>query len=211
MLAKICGLTTPEAVDASLTGGARYLGFVFFPKSPRSLTSERAAALAAPARGRADIVAVTVDATDEALEDLARTLKPDYIQLHGSESPARAAAVRSYAGKGIIKALGIARAEDLGEAAAYREVADMLLFDAKPPPEAALPGGNGIAFDWGILQGRAPKKPWFLSGGLTPENVSEAGALSGAPIVDVSSGVEARPGVKDPTRIAAFLAAAGRS
>jgi len=205
---KICGLSDAEGMDAALTGGARYVGFVFFPKSPRHLSVEKAASLATPARGRADTVAVTVDADDDLLGAIARTLQPDWIQLHGAETPARAAAVRRYAGKGVIRALGVARAADLAAIDGYAEAADAFLFDAKAPPEAALPGGNGAAFDWRILAGRSFARPWFLSGGLDADNVAEAIATSAARMVDVSSGVERAPGVKDPLRIEAFLAAA---
>lgn len=205
---KICGLSDTEGMDAALTGGARYVGFVFFPKSPRHLSVEKAASLAIPARGRADTVAVTVDADDDLLGAIARTLQPDWIQLHGAETPARAAAVRRYAGKGVIRAFGVARAADLTAIDAYTEAADAFLFDAKAPPEAALPGGNGAAFDWRILAGRSFARPWFLSGGLDADNVAEAIATSAARMVDVSSGVERAPGVKDPLRIEAFLAAA---
>ncbi|MBL8558362.1 MAG: phosphoribosylanthranilate isomerase [Hyphomonadaceae bacterium] len=205
---KICGLSDAEGMDAALTGGARYVGFVFFPKSPRHLSVEKAASLATPARGRADTVAVTVDADDDLLGAIARTLQPDWIQLHGAETPARAAAVRRYAGKGVIRAFGVARAADLTAIDAYTEAADAFLFDAKAPPEAALPGGNGAAFDWRILAGRSFARPWFLSGGLDADNVAEAIATSAARMVDVSSGVERAPGVKDPLRIEAFLAAA---
>ena len=205
---KICGLTDPQSVRATLDGGARFIGFMFFAKSPRNVTLDQAAALAGPARGRAEIVAVTVDASDDALAAIQTVLKPDYIQGHGAETPARVAAMRRFAPKGVIKAFGIATAEDLAATAQFQE-ADYLLLDAKAPAGAERPGGNGAAFDWTILQGRRLPRPWMLSGGLTPQNAAEAIALSGAALVDVSSGVEARPGVKDPERIAAFLAAAG--
>lgn len=203
--AKICGLTTPEALDAAVVGEAPFVGFVVFPKSPRHLPPDRLAALLERARGRAQTVIVTVDADDAALAEIGR-LKPDWIQLHGAESPRRVSEARRFAQRGAIKALGIARAEDFAAAAAFEPVADMLLFDAKPPP-GGLPGGNALAFDWGILAGRRFSRPWFLSGGLTPENVREAITASGASLVDVSSGVESAPGLKDPLRIAQFLAA----
>ena len=208
---KICGLSDPAGVAAALEGQARYLGFVFVAKSPRDVTPERAAALAAHAAGRADTVAVTMDADDATLTVIARTLGPDWIQLHGREPPERVAAVRRFARKGLIKAIGVARAEDLAAAARYAPVADMLMFDAKAPEGAALPGGNGAAFDWRMLAGQRFARPWLLSGGLTPENVAEALRESGAATVDVSSGVESAPGVKDPGRIARFLAAARSS
>jgi phosphoribosylanthranilate isomerase len=150
---------------------------------------------------------VTVDADDDLLAQIARAAAPDWVQAHGSESPARTAALKRFAAKGVIRALGVARATDLVAAQAYEAAADMLLFDAKPPP-GGLPGGNAAAFDWGILKGRAFSRPWLLSGGLTPENVREAIAASGAGLVDVSSGVESAPGLKHPGRIAEFLAAA---
>lgn len=205
--AKICGLNDPAGVAAALRGQARYLGFVFFAKSPRNVSPERAAALAAPAAGRADTVAVTVDPDDEALAIIAATLKPDWIQLHGREDPTRAAAVARYARKGVIKAIGVARIEDLAVADRYTTAVAALMFDAKAPEGANLPGGNGAAFDWQMLGGLKFARPWFLSGGLTAENVAEAVRASGAGAVDVSSGVESAPGVKDPVRIARFLTA----
>lgn len=205
--AKICGITTAEALDAAIAGGARYVGFVIYPKSPRHLARDKLAALAERARGRVETVAVTVDADAELLAGVAAYARPDWIQLHGAESPTKTAEARRYARKGLIKALGVARSEDLAEAAAYESAADMLLFDAKPPP-GGLPGGNAAAFDWAILAGRRFRRPWLLSGGLSPENVAEAVAASGAALVDVSSGVETAPGLKDPLRIAQFLAAA---
>jgi phosphoribosylanthranilate isomerase len=208
---KICGLTSAEAVATAAQGGARYLGFVFFPKSPRNIAPDRAAGLAGPIRRRVDIVAVVVNPDETLLEAIARTLQPDWIQLHGDESPARTAAARRFAAKGVIKALPVARSEDLAGMDAFTEAADMLLFDAKAPPGAVLPGGNGAAFDWKILRVRKFPKPWILSGGLSPENVREAVSTSEAAAVDVSSGVESAPGVKDPTRIERFLAEARAS
>ncbi len=205
--AKICGIRDVAALDAALTHGARFIGLVFFAKSPRHVSFDAAATLAARARGRADIVAVTVDAEDDLLAQIARAVRPDWVQAHGGESPARTAALTAFASKGVIKALGLARAADLGSAGAFEAAADMLLFDAKPPP-GGLPGGNAAAFDWGILKGRAFSRPWLLSGGLTPQNVREAIDASGAGLVDVSSGVESAPGLKHPGRIAEFLAAA---
>ena len=204
---KICGLTDPAGLNAALSGGARYVGFVFYPKSPRNLSVDKAASLAGAARGRADIVAVTVDADDDLFARIASALSPDWVQLHGSETPARVASARRFASKGVIRAVGIARAGDLAAVDGYAEAADAFLFDAKAPADAALPGGNGAAFDWRILAGRQFARPWFLSGGLDAGNVAEAVSVSGAPRVDVSSGVEEAPGVKDPCRIAAFLAA----
>jgi phosphoribosylanthranilate isomerase len=203
---KICGIKDAPTMDAALAG-ARFVGLVFFPKSPRAVSLEAAATLAARARGKAEVVAVTVDAADALLADIAAAVRPDWIQLHGAESPARTREARRFAQRGVIKALGVARSDDLAAAAAYEAVSDMLMFDARPPP-GGLPGGNAAAFDWGILSGRCFARPWFLSGGLTPENVRGAITASGAALVDVSSGVEAAPGLKDPDRIAHFLAAA---
>ena len=204
---KICGITDARALDAAIDGGARYVGFVVYPKSPRHLSRDKLAALANRARGRAEIVAVTVDTDDEVLSLIQHHAKPDWIQLHGRERPAMVAHARQYARTGVIKALGVARREDLDGARAYENVAEMLMFDAKPPP-GGLPGGNAQAFDWRILAGQSFSRPWMLSGGLTPANVQEAIAASGAAIVDVSSGVESAPGLKDPDKIAAFLKAA---
>jgi phosphoribosylanthranilate isomerase len=209
--AKICGLSTPEAVRAALDGGAAYVGFVFFPKSPRSIDPEVAVRLAAPARGRAQIVAVTVDPDDALLDRLMATLRPDLIQLHGKETPARVAAVKARTGALAIKALPIADAADLDGARAYQGVADHLMFDAKAPPGAALPGGNGEGFDWKLLAGRRLDRDWFLAGGLDPWNIADALAISRAPLVDVSSGVERGPGYKDPALISAFLEAVSRA
>lgn len=205
--AKICGLTTPETLDAALTGGAAFVGAVIFPKSPRHIDPLHAATLFERARGKAGIVAVTVDADDALLTEIALILKPDLIQLHGSETPERAMRVRTLTGAGIIRALSVRTAADIDAAAAWEPVVDHLMFDAKPPEGSALPGGVGASFDWSLLARRSFGKPWFLAGGLTPANVAEAARITGAPLVDVSSGVESAPGVKDPTRIAAFLEA----
>ncbi len=205
--AKICGIIDPAALDAAIVGGARFVGLVFFTKSPRNLSMEAAAALAARARGRADIVAVTVDADDALLEQIAKAVRPDWVQAHGAEGPHRVSALARFAAKGVIKALGIGRLGDLKRAADFEAPADMLLFDAKAPA-GGLPGGNAVAFDWNLLAGRRFSRPWLLSGGLTPENVGEAIAASGAALVDVSSGVESAPGLKDSAKIAQFLAAA---
>lgn len=205
--AKICGITDARALDAAIDGGARFVGFVVYPKSPRHLSRDKLAALADRARGKAEIVVVTVDADEELLAAIAAYARPDWIQLHGAESPGKTAQARQYARQGLIKALGVARTEDLAQASAYEAAAEMLLFDAKPPP-GGLPGGNALAFDWQILAGRRFARPWILSGGLTPNNVAEAASASGATVVDVSSGVEAGPGLKDPLKIAEFLAAA---
>ena len=205
---KICGLTTPDTLDAALAGGAAFVGAVVFPKSPRHLEPLHAATLFERARGRARIVAVTVDADDVLLTEIALILRPDLIQLHGSETPARAERVRTLTGAGIIKALPIRAHEDFAKAEAWEPFADHLMFDARPPEESQLPGGVGARFDWTLLADRAFRRPWFVAGGLTPANVAEAIRISGAPAVDVSSGVETSPGVKEPALIAAFLEAA---
>jgi phosphoribosylanthranilate isomerase len=205
---KICGLTTPETLDAALAGGAAFVGAVVFPKSLRHLDPLHAATLFERARNRAKIVAVTVDADDALLTEIALILKPDLIQLHGAESPARAEQVRTLTGAGIIKALPIRVHEDFAEAEAWEPFVDHLMFDAKPPAGSDLPGGVGARFDWTLLADRAFRRPWFVAGGLTPGNVAGAIRISGAPMVDVSSGVESAPGVKDPALIAAFLEAA---
>jgi phosphoribosylanthranilate isomerase len=209
--AKICGVSTPEAVRAALDGGAGWLGFVFFPKSPRNLALPAAVRLAEPVRGRAKVVALLVDPTDAQVDEVARGLKPDLLQLHGRESPARVREIAVRAGCGVIKALPVADASDLAAAGAYEDLVEHLMFDAKPPKDAALPGGAGRAFDWSLMSGRRFKRPWFLAGGLDPWNVTEAAAVSGAPLVDVSSGVERGPGLKDAALIAAFLDAVRRA
>jgi phosphoribosylanthranilate isomerase len=205
--AKICGINDVRALDAAIDGGARFVGFVVYPKSPRHLSRDKLAALAERARGKAEIVVVTVDADEELLSGIAAYARPDWIQLHGAEKPGQVAQARQYARLGLIKAIGVARSSDLAQTAAYEPVAEMLLFDAKPPP-GGLPGGNAAAFDWGILAGRRFSRPWLLSGGLTPIKVAEAISASGAGLVDVSSGVESAPGLKDPLLVAQFLAAA---
>ncbi|HEY0103077.1 MAG TPA: phosphoribosylanthranilate isomerase [Brevundimonas sp.] len=205
---KICGLTTPETLDAALAGGAGFVGAVVFPKSPRHLDPLHAAALFERARGRAKVVAVTVDADDALLTEIALILKPDLIQLHGSETPERAERARLLTGAGIVKAVAIRNADDVAKAKAWEAVADYLMFDAKPPEGSDLPGGVGARFDWSLMAGQAFRRPWFLAGGLTPANVDEAVRVSGARAVDVSSGVESVPGVKDAALITAFLEAA---
>jgi len=206
--AKICGVTTPDALDAALAGGARYVGFVLHAKSPRLLKLDAAKPLFERARSRTDTVAVIANAPMDRFRELAAVLQPDWIQAHGDEEPAQLAALRPLARKGVIKALGVATAADFAQIARFTEVANMFLFDAKPPAGADRAGGHGAAFDWTILAGRRFPRPWFLSGGLHAENVREAIQTSGAGLVDVSSGVESAPGLKDPARIAAFLSAA---
>ena len=209
--AKICGLSTPEAVAAALAGGAAYLGFMFFARSPRNVSPEAAARLAAPARGPARIVAVTVDPDDAELDRIAAVLNPDLIQLHGRETPARAAAVAARTGAGVIKVLQVSDASDVTAASAYEGAVEHLMFDTKPPKDADRPGGNGASFDWSLLAGRRYARSWFLAGGLDPWNAAEAISQSGAPLLDVSSGVERGPGVKDPALISAFLEAVRRA
>jgi len=205
---KICGISTPEAVTAALSGGAGWLGFMFFARSPRNLAPDAAARLAQPVRGQAKIVAVLVDPDDAEVDRVAQVLKPDLIQLHGAETPARARAIGVRAGAGIIKALPVSEASDLARAGEYESVVEHLMFEGRPVPDADRPGGGGQAFDWTLLAGRSFQRPWFLAGGLDPWNLSEAVQQSGAPLVDVSSGVERGPGLKDPALIRAFLDAA---
>jgi phosphoribosylanthranilate isomerase len=206
---KICGLRSPDAVAAAVGAGAAYLGFVFFPRSPRHVTLAEAAALAVEVPPGVAKVALVVDADDAALEALVAAVPVDMIQLHGNESPERVRAVRARFGLPVMKAVGIAGPEDLEKIETYARVADQLLVDAKPPKGADLPGGNGLAFDWRLLAGRRWPVPWMLAGGLTPGNVAEAVRLTGARQVDVSSGVESAPGVKDERLIRAFVEAAG--
>ena len=205
---KICGLRTPQQVEEAAAAGAGYVGFVFFEKSPRNLTPEaaREAAWAAPI-GVAK-VALTVNATDAELGAILDTVPIDMLQLHGAESPERVAELRARFGLPVMKAVGVAEAADLDRVAEYEAVADQILIDAKAPKGAVLPGGNGVVFDWRLIANREGKKPWMLAGGLTPDNVAEAVRLTGAQQVDVSSGVESAPGVKDPALVRAFIAAA---
>jgi phosphoribosylanthranilate isomerase len=208
---KICGLSTPEAVEAALAGGAAYLGFNFFPASPRYVTPEQAAQLAAPARGRAKIVAVMVDPAWPLIDAVVTALMPDLVQLHGDEKPYRISEISRQSGRAIIKALPVSTAAEIKDALAYDGLVENLMFDAKPPKDAELPGGNGVSFDWTLLSGVKFERPYFLAGGLNPWNVAEAVQLSGAPMVDVSSGVERGPGLKDPALITEFLDAVRRA
>jgi phosphoribosylanthranilate isomerase len=208
---KICGLSTAATLDAALESGADTVGFVFFPKSPRHIDWATARALGRQAKGRATIVALSVDADDDTLKRIVDALSPDLMQLHGSESPARVKAIRELCARPTMKAIGVAAREDLAAAKAYEDVADILLIDAKPPKGAALPGGNGRPFDWSLVRDFRVGIPWLLSGGLDPDTVEAAIALSQARGVDVSSGVESAPGVKDPAKIRAFVAAARRA
>jgi phosphoribosylanthranilate isomerase len=204
---KICGVRDLATIEAAAAAGAAYVGFVFFPRSPRHLGWDEARALGAAAPPGLCKVGLVVDPDDDALDRLA-ALPLDMIQLHGDEPPARVAEARRRTGLPAMKAVGVADAADLDRIAAYEAVADQLLCDAKPPKDAALPGGTGLAFDWRLISGRRWARPWMLAGGLTPETVGEAIRLTGARQVDVSSGVEGAPGVKDHGRIAAFVRAA---
>lgn len=205
---KICGITRPGDLSAVAKAGARYAGLVFFRKSPRNLAVETAAALALDAPLGVARVGLFVNPDDAALDAVLDRVPLDIVQLHGSETPARVAEVKARTGLPVMKAVGIAAPADLDALWDYGLVADLLLVDAKAPADAALPGGNGLAFDWRLLAGRRMLKPWMLAGGLTPANVAEAVRLTGAPMVDVSSGVESAPGIKDPALIRDFVTAA---
>ena len=207
-LVKICGLKTPDTLAAALEAGADMVGFVFFPKSPRHIDLATAETLGRQADGRALKVALTVDADDATLAAIIAALHPDLLQLHGHETPERVAAIRARFGLPVMKAIGVAKADDLKDVAAFAAVADRLLFDAKPPKDAAHPGGNGLAFDWSLITGLDLSIPSMVSGGLDPANVAEALRRTGASGVDVSSGVETAPGQKDPAKITAFVTAA---
>jgi phosphoribosylanthranilate isomerase len=203
---KICGLKEELALEAALAGGADYVGFVFFAPSPRAVGLDAARPLAARARRRgAKVVALLVDPDDGLLEGVVKAAEPDILQLHGRESPARAAEIGQRWRRQIMKAIPVAAPGDAALALRYAGVADLVLFDAKAPAGATRPGGNGLAFPWGLLAEVQDKVTYMLSGGLAPDNVAEAIRLTGAPIVDVSSGVESRPGEKDPALIARFL------
>jgi phosphoribosylanthranilate isomerase len=207
--AKICGLSTEEAVTAAGAAGAAYLGFVFYLPSPRAVTPRRAARLCAGVPVGIARVGLFVDAVDREIEAALSVASLDILQFHGAETPERVAAAKLRFGLPIMKAVAIAGFEDVLGAAQYEDVADFLLFDAKPPRRPnALPGGNGLAFDWKLIAGRCWRLRWMLSGGLTAELLPEAARISGAKAVDVSSGVESRPGAKDVDKIRAFLAAA---
>ncbi|WP_181703750.1 phosphoribosylanthranilate isomerase [Chthonobacter albigriseus] len=204
---KICGLSTPDSVGWAIDAGADAIGLVSFPPSPRHVEPDRLAGLADLARGRARIVLLTVDADDALLETLVAAGHPDLLQLHGRETTDRVAAVRSRFGLPVMKALGIATAADVEKARAYDRIADLLLFDAKPPKDATRPGGLGATFDWNLLREPGFATPFLLSGGLTPTNVGEAIARVRPAGVDVSSGVETAPGIKDEALIRAFASA----
>jgi phosphoribosylanthranilate isomerase len=204
---KICGLTQPSDVHAVAQAGAVYCGFVFFPKSPRNVSFEQAAAMAVEAPIGLAKVALTVNADDAFLDALTAAVPLDMLQLHGDETPERVQEVKLRYGLPVMKAVGVADADDLPALDVYMKVADQILVDAKPPKNADLPGGNGLTFDWRLIAGRRWAVPWMLAGGLTPTNVAEAIAMTGARQIDLSSGVESAPGVKDAVLIRSFMAA----
>lgn len=208
---KICGLSRPEEITAAVDAGAAYIGFVFFEKSPRYVTPETAAALAADVPPGVAKVALLVNPDDAYLDAILDVVPIDLLQLHGKESPERVAQIRARTGLPVMKAIGVADEADLLAVAPYAAVSDMLLVDAKPPKDGTLPGGNGVAFDWRLVSGQHWPVPWMLAGGLSPENVAEAIQLTGASQVDVSSGVESAPGQKDLGKVAAFLHAAAET
>ena len=205
---KICGINSATAADAVLRAGADFGGLVFFAKSPRNLSLEEGARLAERMRGRLRLAALVVDESDDRLAAIGAQVKPDFFQLHGRETPGRAAEIRARFGIPLIKALPVAEPGDLARATDYERMAEMFLFDAPPAIDATRPGGHGAAFDWRILREKQFSRSWFLAGGLNPENVASAIAVSGASMVDVSSGVESASGVKSESRIADFVAAA---
>ncbi len=207
---KICGLRDEAALEAALDAGADYVGFVFFARSPRNIAPDAAGKLVAQVRGRAKTVALLVDPDDALLTDVVERVGPDIIQLHGAETPERVAEVARRFGRPVMKAIAVGSAADVEAALAYADVADRILFDAKPLPgdAGALPGGNGVAFDWRALSGIDGRVRYMLAGGLDPVNVVAAVQLTGARAVDVSSGVESRPGEKDPALIRRFIRAA---
>jgi phosphoribosylanthranilate isomerase len=207
MRVKICGLTRPEHVRHAAAAGADYVGLVFYPRSPRKISAERAAELLAAAPSGVTLVALLVD-PDDALVERTAALGVGMLQLHGSEKPERVAAIRARAGLPVMKVVGIGGRDDLATIAEHEDAADQILVDARAPEGATRPGGNALAFDWGLIAGRRWARPWMLAGGLTPDNVAEAVRLTGATQVDVSSGVESAPGEKDPAKVAAFIAAA---
>jgi phosphoribosylanthranilate isomerase len=212
MQVKICGVNDPESFRTACEAGADFVGFVFYPPSPRAISPDAAAALSALHAGGPARVGLFVDPDDDALATVLRVARLDVVQLHGDEAPQRVAAIRARFGVRVMKAIGVAtRAEAKDAIARFGAVADLLMFDAKPPPGATLPGGNAVPIDWSVLRGLDVPVPWLLAGGLTPANVAEAITVSGAPGVDVSSGVERARGVKDPALIRAFIAAARRS
>jgi phosphoribosylanthranilate isomerase len=204
---KICGLKTDNALAAALAGGANHVGFIFFPKSPRNIAPPEAGRLREAARGRAKAVAVTVDADDAALDAIVAAMAPDMLQLHGKETPARVAEVKTRYDLPVMKVFSVREARDLEAMALYRGVADRFLFDAKPPAGSELPGGNGVSFDWRLLAGLDAGVDYMLSGGLNAANVGEALRLTNPPGIDISSGVESAPGAKDAALIDGFFRA----
>ncbi len=210
-IVKICGLSSEDTLDAALSAGADMVGFVLFKRSPRYVRVARAAELAGRARGRAEVVALTVDMDDRDIAEIVETMKPDWLQLHGSESAERTGAVKGAFAVRVMKALPVATPGDLDRVPRYAAVADRLILDARPPTGADRPGGHGTAFDWTLVAGLKASVPWLLSGGLTPANVADALKRTGAAGVDVSSGVETAPGKKDPDLIGAFVAAAQKA
>jgi phosphoribosylanthranilate isomerase len=211
LIVKICGLSTPEALDVALDAGADMVGFVFFPPSPRHVAPADSRALGTRVRGRARKVALTVDADDELFDAIVEHLQPDLLQLHGKETPSRIAVLRKRFGLPLMKAIAVEAKSDLAAIKTYEPVADRLLFDARAPREATRPGGLGKSFDWHLLENLDLKLPFMLSGGLDAGNVAEALRITRAPGVDVSSGVESAPGVKDPDKIRAFIRAARKA
>lgn len=212
VLAKICGLKTPETIAAAVAGGAGLVGFNFYARSPRSVDPATAGRLAGTVPSSVRKVGLLVDDGDARIAEILAACDLDLLQLHGHETPERVAEIRARFGKPVIKVISVSDAADLERAAAYEDVADYLMFDAKPPKSMAnaLPGGNAVSFDWTLLSDRRFKRPWLLAGGLNPDNLAEAVRISGAPMVDVSSGVEDRPGEKNVSKIKAFLDAAKR-
>jgi phosphoribosylanthranilate isomerase len=208
VLVKICGINSVESADAAVRAGADFAGLVFHPRSPRHLAPEQASSLAARMRGKLRLVAMLVDPADEMIGAAIKAVQPDLIQLHGAETPARVAAIRARFGVPVLKVFAIAEPSDFTPVAAYEDAADILMFDAKPPPGATREGGLGTAFDWQMLKGRKFARPWLLAGGLNADNVARAIRLTEAPGVDVSSGVETAPGSKSADLIVQFTAAA---
>ncbi len=207
---KICGLSTPRTVAAAAEGGARFVGFVFYPPSPRSVSPERAAELGSGVPVSVTRVGLVVDADDETLDGIVSVARLDMLQLHGMESVDRVREIRERFGLPVMKVVRMAGPEDVAAARAFEDVAERLLFDARPPEGAGRPGGNALAFDWDLLEGLSWRRPWMLAGGLDADNLAEAVRISGAGAVDVSSGVEDAPGVKSAGKIRAFLEAAAR-
>jgi phosphoribosylanthranilate isomerase len=205
-IVKICGLSTPETVSAALDNGATMVGFIFFAKSPRHVSASHAGDLRELANGRAEAVAVTVDADDAYLDEIVSVMKPDWLQLHGHETPQRVLDVKARYGLPVMKALSVREAADLDAAKLYNGIADRLLFDAKAPKGSQLPGGNGVSFDWTLLNALDPGLIYMLSGGLNEGNVREAMRVTNAPGLDISSGVESAPGIKDISLIEQFFA-----